>query len=250
MSTGSAMVREVFSSAQGEGPLVGVRQIFLRLAGCNLHCSYCDTAGGQQTVCRYQHPLPGQDSQVVWQELPNPLAVSRVLEIIQTLDPASHHSLSVTGGEPLLWADFLCQLLPGIRGFRQGVFLETNGTLPGELAKVLSLLRWVSMDIKLPCYLGGREYWEQHEQFIRLAREKDLYVKVVVGDDAPLDQFRQAVQVVARCDRHIPLVIQPLTRGERVALSPARALQLQAMALAMLDDVRLVPQTHVFLGLL
>ncbi|MDX9694125.1 MAG: 7-carboxy-7-deazaguanine synthase QueE, partial [Methanothermobacter sp.] len=38
-----APIMEVFSSIQGEGLLVGCRQIFIRFAGCNLNCKYCDT---------------------------------------------------------------------------------------------------------------------------------------------------------------------------------------------------------------
>ena len=39
----TATIQEIFSGIQGEGVLVGVRQIFLRFHGCQLHCRYCDT---------------------------------------------------------------------------------------------------------------------------------------------------------------------------------------------------------------
>ena len=37
-------INEVFSSIQGEGTLIGRRQVFIRFSGCNLDCNYCDTS--------------------------------------------------------------------------------------------------------------------------------------------------------------------------------------------------------------
>ena len=36
-------INEIFSSIQGEGPVVGYKQLFIRFCGCNLNCNYCDT---------------------------------------------------------------------------------------------------------------------------------------------------------------------------------------------------------------
>lgn len=36
-------VNEIFASIQGEGPVVGYKQLFIRFCRCNLNCSYCDT---------------------------------------------------------------------------------------------------------------------------------------------------------------------------------------------------------------
>ena len=41
--TNKTKVREIFTSIQGEGPYVGVKQLFVRFCGCNLRCDYCDT---------------------------------------------------------------------------------------------------------------------------------------------------------------------------------------------------------------
>ncbi|MEM4195978.1 MAG: 7-carboxy-7-deazaguanine synthase QueE, partial [Methanothermobacter sp.] len=46
-----APIMEVFSSIQGEGLLLGKRQIFIRFAGCNLNCSYCDTPESRDPSC-------------------------------------------------------------------------------------------------------------------------------------------------------------------------------------------------------
>ena len=44
-----AKINEIFSSIQGEGPIVGYKQLFIRFCGCNLHCDYCDTEFQQGT---------------------------------------------------------------------------------------------------------------------------------------------------------------------------------------------------------
>jgi len=60
-----------------------------------------------------------------------------------------HHSVSVTGGEPLLQARRLAALLPLLAQRHQPIYLETNGTLPGGLASVLEWVDHIGMDIKL-----------------------------------------------------------------------------------------------------
>ena len=39
---GQAEISEIFSSLQGEGPYLGVKQVFVRFGRCNMHCTYCD----------------------------------------------------------------------------------------------------------------------------------------------------------------------------------------------------------------
>lgn len=123
-----APVIEIFSSLQGEGLLIGERQIFVRFAGCNLNCSYCDT----------QHSKSSNSGTM--------MSVDEVVEKIEELKTPDLGSVSFTGGEPLLHADFINEILSKIN---LDSLLETNGTLPEELAK-LPDISYVSMDVKLP----------------------------------------------------------------------------------------------------
>ena len=59
--SGRLLVTEVFSAIQGEAALVGQRQVFLRLTGCNIRCAYCDQPEALERLpgpCRIEH-TPG-----------------------------------------------------------------------------------------------------------------------------------------------------------------------------------------------
>src|SRR3990172_1530827 len=101
---------EIFKSIQGESSFAGLPCTFIRLAGCNLRCSYCDT------VYAYE-----------------PSSELTVEEILAEVAALSCPLVEITGGEPLLQEEvypLMAELL------RQGyqVLLETNGTV--DLASV------------------------------------------------------------------------------------------------------------------
>ena len=241
-----AFLREVFSSVQGEGLYVGQRQIFIRFAGCNLKCAYCDTPLDRPPACRVELTPGGKD----YIFLPNPLTPALVAEMAARVSFPGHHSVSLTGGEPLLYDEFLLELIPLLPGCRRGVYLETNGSLPRELARVIHLVEIVAMDIKLPEVAGVPPLWEVHREFLQVAAQKKVFVKIVVDDRTSLGELEEALLLV-RGVGDIPLVIQPATLpGGNLAAGPERLHVFQRHALRFLSDVRVVPQVHRMLNCL
>jgi organic radical activating enzyme len=240
---------EVFVSFQGEGAHVGRRHLFVRLAGCNLRCRYCDTPDSLERVPGY----------AVWtacdRELrSNPIGVeamrtllSGILEREQPID-----AISFTGGEPLLQADFLADLLSSCHAeLGTPILLETNGVLPRQLAQVLPFVDIISMDIKLPSNTGEPPYWDDHEAFLEVGKEKDLYVKLIVDNDTSKDDVSTAVDLIARRAPTVEVYVQPVTRTEGSSgVSPEKLVEVYKLSSKVLKKVRILPQTHKMMGLM
>lgn len=235
-------ISEVFSSIQGEGIFVGVRQIFVRFFGCNLNCAYCDTQDLQRDrddFCQVQIQ-PGKPDFI---RCRNPVSVSQLLQIVKKFELQKHHSLSLTGGEPLLNWKFLQEFLPGLDSLCP-VYLETNGTLWSELEEVLRWINMISMDIKLPSACG-KSFWWEHEKFLLTAREKEVFVKVVMTGETTVDEIKSVVDLIENIDSRIPLVLQPVTPyGGMTAPAPEKVIAMQDYCAVRLKNVRVIPQTH------
>lgn len=240
------MVVEIFSSIQGEGLHLGRRQIFIRLADCNLACAYCDTEFFRASLfpCEIR---PGCGFST---DMPNPLASYEIAELVARWNqdlPGAHHSISITGGEPLCQAEALAVWLPELRKILP-VHLETNGTLPDALAPLLSEIDFISMDIKLASVTGVSTPWEEHRRFLTLASQCACQVKLVVGAQTSFDELLAAVHFVHEIAPHVPLILQPQTIERRVSLAADQLLQMQAVAAAIHADIRVIPQVHHFLN--
>ena len=242
----SANVPEIFSSVQGEGKYLGCRQIFVRLAECNLNCAYCDTNFNRADFCRIE-TFAGS---MIFRKEKNPLEAAQVAEVIKNFsNTVPTQAVSFTGGEPLLHWQFVRDVAEAVKNFGLKIFLETNGTLPDELEKILPAVDIISMDIKLPS--AGKNLFALHEKFLRLAHEKDLSVKIVVTNETSAEEFLSAADIVARVDPEILLILQPVTPTKNIsAPSAEKILSFQAAALRKIKNVRVIPQTHKFINLL
>jgi organic radical activating enzyme len=222
---------DVFASRQGEGPLMGEPQIFVRLGGCNLVCDYCDTPESIPLKSGLDESLPG------------------LLSRVQSLGASGAiRSVSVTGGEPLLQADFLESFLPALRQQGFGVYLETNGTLPKALERVIDFCDWVSMDFK-PASSIGRNAWEAHRWFLKSGGSK-VFVKMVLTASTQESELHQAVSLIASVSPDTPLILQPATPfGPAASIPLERLASWWAWAASRLSDVRVLPQAHPLWGI-
>lgn len=242
-----AGLQEIFSSIQGEGLYVGKRQIFVRFNACHLKCAYCDTPQKPAAEKCQVEIEPGTGKMSL---IPNPMPVEQVAEAILLLNnQAKHNSISFTGGEPLLYTEFLKQLLPLIRPSLP-IYIETSGTQPKKLLEIMDWVDIVAMDIKLPSATKEPMLLEAHQAFYQVARQKDCFIKLVFCEETPFSELDAARVIVT--DKAMPIYLQPMTdlqTGENT-VSATKILAAETYLSQYFDDVRVVPQTHKMLQLL
>lgn len=221
-----ARISEIFHSLQGEGKYTGVPQVFVRFFSCNLRCRWCDTPQALDgPLARFQEYSAGE-----------------VLSGVEGLWKEDCHSVSVTGGEPLVQAGFLKELLPALQARGQKTYLETNGVLVQELFQVIDHVDIVSMDFKLPSSAGTRSFWQEHEAFLKVSLRKEVFVKAVVCRRTILKDIVTAVELLARLDPRVLLVLQPNAFEGDGALE--QCLEYRDYGRTYLPHVEVMPQMH------
>jgi 7-carboxy-7-deazaguanine synthase len=229
-----ARIIEVFSSIQGEGKYACRPQVFVRLAGCNLECDYCDTPESLSA------------------ESGKPTTASALLGEIAAMLRNWHHGVAITGGEPLINSDFISEMLR--LNLKEGraskpFLLETNATLPVELEKVIAYVDIISADIKLPSVSGTPAMWDQQREFIKIAMLKEVYVKVPVSAETDIEEFTQASKMVAGINPDIPFYIQPVEPYAKIyqRVDSDTLVKLLVIAGTWLNNISIRPQIHKYL---
>ena len=227
-------ISEIFSSLQGEGPYLGVQQIFVRFGRCNMHCGYCDELEKMKEERFSVYTLE---------------ALTEEVERFEK-EKGGHHSVSLTGGEPLFYASFLKNFMPELKERGFVTYLETNGTLPRELDQ---LIRWcdiIAMDLKPASSTGDREFWKEHEEFLKIAVRKEVFVKAVITPSTRLEDVLKCARLVEGVNPNIPFIFQPVSDTVGINMEALHRVEqiFFPEVTASLHDVRVIPQMHKIWG--
>lgn len=227
-----ARISEIFSSLQGEGPRVGERHLFIRFEECHIHCRYCDEL----------------DKKGHERSLDEVLSDVRLLE--STSGP--HSFISLTGGEPLLYVSFLKSLMPRLKaaGFR--LYLETNGILWKALDEVIGWCDCIAMDMKPASVTKEENFIRDHEFFLKRAKGKELFVKIVVSKDILWQELEEELQLTAKFAAESPVVLQPVSaevEGHEDTELMDLLMSLQNRGKKIHRDIRIIPRFHRILNL-
>lgn len=207
-------VKEIFPTLQGEGPFVGQPGVFVRLGGCNLACSFCDTEFEKYRTLTIDEILSAVHEQSGFYE--NPAKVSKKLVVI-------------TGGEPLRQPiELLCQQLLACH---YKVQIETNGTLYRSLPKEVFI-------VCSPKAISGRYYPLREDLLPHLQALKFLVAEGEKG--------YETVPELGQSKYNIPVYVQPMDSYDQ---QKNHANQQLAVKLALDKGYFLSLQTHKILNL-
>jgi 7-carboxy-7-deazaguanine synthase len=239
---------EIFVSHQGEGAHAGEKHLFVRFAGCNVRCRYCDTPDSLVRVgdCRVDHP--GGPSEI----LANPVSGARLAEIVVDClkaDPGVA-MIAITGGEPMLQHRFIAHWL-ALYAPPVPCLLETNALLSVGLEAVLPHVSVVSADVKLPSNSGESGTWRRHRDFLARCAGVEVYVKMPVDEHTDALEVSDGARLVAETAPGATLFLQPITDPVTGCwrISTSSLLALAGRAGAELPTTRVRPQLHKLLGI-
>ncbi|MBR3628177.1 MAG: 7-carboxy-7-deazaguanine synthase QueE [Elusimicrobia bacterium] len=224
-----APIDEVFFSYQGEGIYAGIPQIFVRFSGCNLRCNYCDTPNSlninsktknftTQALCEYIIDIYNKNKNNFYGRKP---------------------SISFTGGEPLIYADFLLNLIKSYLKNKFLIYIETNGSLSQQIKKIYKYCDVISMDIKFQSSCK-KDLFKEHKNFLEICKNK-VFVKTVITKDTNEKEFHKAINLISKISKNIHLVIQPSSFDNIIN---QKVLNFYSIATLKIKNVRILPQLH------
>ena len=181
VATSELLITEIFHSLQGETSLAGVPFAFIRLTGCNLRCTYCDSAYSFKGGKKMSIP-----------------------QILETIHPYQVKHALVTGGEPLLQRQ-TPELVNALSSAGYQVSIETHGEV--SIEKVAPLAR-IIMDIKTPSsgmarggYANNLKFLKSNDElkFVIASPEDYAWAKLIITKESlPTDEVLMSPAMAAK----------------------------------------------------
>ena len=188
---------EIFESIQGEGASAGMPSTFVRLAVCNLQCSWCDTAYTWDWE-RYERV-----NQVI--QLPADA-------VVDSVEGRTPRNVVITGGEPLAQRHALAGLVPALRKRGYRLEVETNGTIPpGELSGLVD--QW-NVSPKLASSVNAGLVRIRPGVLAQFSAEPKAFFKFVVSGEADLSEIETILDAASVDSQQVILMPQGRTREE------------------------------------
>ena len=163
---------EVFYSLQGEGANIGAPSVFLRLANCNLTCSWCDT--------KYTWDWDHFDYSREVMSLEPDLLEARILSF-------GCSRLIITGGEPLLQQRELAPLVASLKEKGLVFEVETNGTIAPQPELVRDIDQW-NVSPKLENSGNTKDRRDAPQVMEAMCRLPNAYFKFVVSEPEDVEE--------------------------------------------------------------
>ncbi|MEA3458262.1 MAG: radical SAM protein [Candidatus Thermoplasmatota archaeon] len=171
-------IYEIFYSIQGEGNWTGLPNIFIRTAGCNLRCSFCDTTYAYETKREMT-----------------------IAEIVTEINKHNCNHVCITGGEPLLQNE-TNELIDALLTKGYKICLETNGSIDIQsIAEKKSVM--ISLDIKCPSSNMHEKMRFDNISYLNM----DDQLKFVIGNK---EDYDYAKRIITRYDVICPIFFQPV----------------------------------------
>ncbi|HEX2882865.1 MAG TPA: 7-carboxy-7-deazaguanine synthase QueE [Polyangiaceae bacterium] len=215
-------VSEIFASIQGEGVSAGEPAAFLRLAGCNLHCTWCDT--------KYTWD---------WQAFDYDREVTRmsVATVSQQLQALTPRRLVITGGEPLIQQSGIADLLR-LLSTEWFIEVETNGTFAAEPALLARIDQW-NVSPKLAHAGDPAEQRIELDILRAFAQSDKAWLKVVIHQTDDRVELDRLIEQTRWPLQRILLMAQAASAAELEHRTPL------INELALLRGVAVSPRLHV-----
>lgn len=225
MKTGAP---EIFATVQGEGTSAGVPSVFVRLAECNLRCTWCDT--------KYTWDWASHDKKVETIEL----AIDDVAERARAEAGDGVRNAVFTGGEPLLQQDELAQLAARLKadGFR--IEVETNGTIAPTEAMSAVVDQW-NVSPKLASSGNGERARHRPTALAWFAARESAVFKIVQTAEADFAETEELVAALGVAKDRVVLMPEGTEPGALAERSRALADTCRK------NGYRLGTRLHVFL---